>query len=73
MTMGLNQIITCDACGQDLTTTTNSEAYRLALVNQSIPSKGHNLTLVHRFPHLDQDKYFCGIKCLKDWFEMSAP
>ena len=59
--------IKCDQCGRDLSATENCVDYRLALLNQEIPSRGGAVTSMMRYPPLDQDAYFCGTRCLKAW------
>ena len=59
--------ISCDNCKVDLTTTTNSINYRLALVNQRIPCKEGSLTDMMVYPPIQQDAHFCGLGCLKTW------
>jgi hypothetical protein len=65
--MGKSVKIICDNCGRDLTITGNSIDYRLALMNQSIPSRGGAVTDVMVYPPLDSDKYFCGWGCFCEW------
>ena len=59
--------ITCDGCGADLTTTGNSEDWRLALLNQFIPSRGGIVTDMAISPILKSDAYFCSVKCFLGW------
>ena len=59
--------IICDKCGKDLTTTGNSIDYRLALINQSIPSWGGIVTDMMVYPPIETDAYFCGFRCLQEW------
>ena len=59
--------IKCDQCGRDLSATGNCIDYRLALLNQEIPTQGGANTLMMSYPALDQDSYFCGTRCLKAW------
>lgn len=63
--------ITCDGCGKDLTTTGNSVDYRLALVNEAIPSGGGAVTDMMVYPPIERNVHFCGMRCLKAW--LSAP
>lgn len=60
--------ITRDACGADLTTSTNSVDWRLALVNEPIPPAGGNVTAAMKYRVIEGDRYFCGIPCLREWF-----
>jgi hypothetical protein len=59
--------ITCDHCGQDLTTTGNCVDYRIVLKSESIPSRGGVVTLMHLEPDIAEPKHFCGLECLKNW------
>lgn len=61
--------ITCDHCGADLTQTTNCEGYRLHLGNELIPSVGSVVTLLSVERALDEDAYFCGLICLREWMK----
>jgi hypothetical protein len=61
--------ITCDGCGQDLTTTSNSVDYRLALRNEVIPNRGRAVTDIHISPSLEKDAHFCDLICLRRWLE----
>lgn len=67
--MGKNVTVTCDNCNADLTYTYNCIDYRLALMNQHMPSKGGAVTAMLIHPIIDKDAYFCGIKCMKKWIE----
>ena len=59
--------ITCDQCGEDITTTGNCVDYRIVLANQSIPSLGGVVTAMDILPHLKHDYYyFCSTDCLKE-------
>ncbi len=59
--------ITCDTCGQDLTTTGNCVDYRLALVPEHIPSWGGCVTSMHIEPPIERSAHFCGVQCLAKW------
>jgi hypothetical protein len=61
--------VVCDACGRDLTTTSNCEDWRIALINQSIPPMPGIVTSMMIYPKLESDFHFCCWKCLKKWFE----
>jgi len=67
--MPRTETITCDApgCGRDLTSSGNCVDYRLALVNEHVPSRAGAVTLMHKTPSLDRDHYFCGLACLLKW------
>jgi hypothetical protein len=59
--------ITCDTCERDITTTGNSVDYRLAVLSQSIPSRGGIVTDMMIYPVLDRDYYFCSLNCFREW------
>jgi hypothetical protein len=59
--------ITCDRCEADLTTTGNCEDYRLALVNERVPSRGGATTDMIVYPLINVDMHFCGLTCLTEW------
>lgn len=59
--------ITCDECGADLTTTSNCEGYRLALVNERIPPQEGLVTAMAAYPIIENDAYFCCWGCLSAW------
>ena len=61
--------IRCDFCDKDLTTTDNCIAYRLALINERIPSYSDSgvVTSMALYPHLKHDCYFCRWGCLTKW------
>lgn len=62
--------IKCDTCERDLTSTGNCEDYRIALLNQSISSRGGLVTLMALWPALESDMYFCGEFCLLKWAQI---
>jgi hypothetical protein len=57
----------CDQCGRDLTTTGNCVDYRLALLNERLPSRGPVVTSMAIYPPIEADAYFCGVPCLAAW------
>jgi hypothetical protein len=61
--------VTCDQCERNITSTSNCEGWRIALLNERIPSRGGLVTLMSSHPHLDKDCYFCSFKCLFDWIK----
>lgn len=61
------ETITCDACERDLTSTGNGIDWRLALLNQAIPSRPGPVTDLAIRRRIPRDAYFCGIACLKKW------
>jgi hypothetical protein len=63
--------VECDACGEDLSETTNCEAYCLELANRRIPSAGGVVTLMAEYPALKRNFYFCGTSCLLRWMAAS--
>ena len=65
--------VTCDGCGKDLTTTDNSVDYLLALMNQSLPTRGPVVTDLGIRPKIKRDCHFCGIRCLRKWLDEEHP
>lgn len=65
--MARTETVTCDQCGANLTSTGNCEGWRIVLANQRIPSRGSVVTAMAKYPHLNQDYYFCGTRCLSEW------
>lgn len=59
--------ISCDECGEDITTTGNSIDWRLAIINESIPPAGDYVTDMMIYPILNKDMHFCSYRCLKQW------
>jgi hypothetical protein len=59
--------ITCDGCGADLTSTGNCVDYRLALRNESMPTRGGFVTAMGKYPAMDNNAHFCGLACLDLW------
>ena len=54
--MGLLTKVTCDGCGRDLTTRTNSVDYRLVLGSESKPGRGSGVyTDKMIYPPVDRD------------------
>ncbi len=62
--------ILCDNCERDLSSSGNSIDYRIALLNQGIPSRGGFVTDVMLYPHLEHDRYFCGVRCMRKFLEL---
>lgn len=61
--------VKCDNCKRDISTSTNSEDWRLALINQAIPSRSEVVTDMMMSPPLYRDYHFCGLHCLKEWLQ----
>jgi hypothetical protein len=60
--------ITCDGCGRDLTTTSNSVDYRLVLASESKPGYGSGFyTDMMVYPPVDRAHHFCDLACLDHW------
>jgi len=60
--------VTCDGCGNDLSTRTNVEDYRLVLHSESKPGYGSGFyTLMGISPPIDREHHFCGVGCLDHW------
>ena len=56
--------VTCDGCTRDISTTGNSVDWRLALLNQMVPSRGGFVTDMMIYPILvEGDMYFCSLWC----------
>lgn len=61
-------IITCDSCSKDLTTTSNCEDFRIAVVPERVPSAGGVVTLMAiEAPLKGKTHHFCGPACLYRW------
>jgi len=65
--------ITCDGCGRDLTYTGNCEAYRLALSNERIRSRGSIVTSMAAYPAIERTAHFCKLSCLRKWLDEKSP
>jgi len=62
--------VICDGCQRDLTTTGNSEAFRLVLATERIPSRGGIVTDMVAFPTgISRSKHFCDMRCLVAWLK----
>lgn len=61
--------IICDACERDITTSGNSIDWRLALINESIPSRGGFVSDMMIYPAIEKNAYFCGLPCFLDWIK----
>lgn len=60
--------ITCDGCGHDLTTRSNSVDYRLVLAAESKPGYGSGFyTGMMIYPPVDRAHHFCALSCLDHW------
>ncbi len=60
--------ITCDWCGQDLSSTHYMSEYRLELSDVAMGGDGSGFRFATgRHPHLDRTKVFCGQPCLVCW------
>lgn len=59
--------IICAKCGRDLTTTTNSEAYRVKLCSEDIPSECGVVTDMAAYPDYARPVHFCDEYCLRGW------
>jgi hypothetical protein len=57
----------CDTCNRDIQTSGNSIDYRLAVINQRIPSKGGVVTDMWEEPILERDYHFCSLSCFREW------
>lgn len=62
------ETVTCDGCGSDLTTRTNSVDYRLVLAPESKPGHGDGFyTAMMIYPPLERTHHFCRLDCLDLW------
>lgn len=60
--------VTCDGCGADLTTRTNSVDYRLVLASESKPGRGAGFyTDMMKYPPVKRTHHFCTLSCLDHW------
>lgn len=60
--------VTCDGCGNDLTTRTNIVDYRLVLAPEDMPGYGAGAyTAMGKYPAVDRAHHFCGLRCLDQW------
>jgi hypothetical protein len=60
--------VTCDGCGHDLTTRSNSVDYRLVLASESKPGYGAGAyTDMMISSPLEREHHFCGLDCLDHW------
>lgn len=61
--------VLCDSCANDLTITSNSVGWRLALINQNIPSCPGPVNNVMVYPKIERDCHFCALECLTKWLQ----
>ncbi len=69
--MSEQKLVTCDACGNNLTEDTRYPAkYALELqaINVAINTSGSRYA-VHVTPPIDGKKHFCSFVCIKNWME----
>lgn len=59
--------ITCDFCNTNLTETSNSVDYMIALKNERIPTTPGAVTDINIEPKMHKDFDFCGVDCLVQW------
>lgn len=60
--------VTCDGCGADLTTRSNSVDYRLVLASEGKPGHGAGFyTDMMIYPPVDRAHHFCDLSCLDHW------
>ncbi|NGX57232.1 MAG: hypothetical protein K940chlam3_00118 [Chlamydiae bacterium] len=65
--------IICDSCGKDLSESDNSIDWRIALTNERIPSCGGFVTDMYICPGLKKNCHFCGLGCMRKWFDETYP
>jgi hypothetical protein len=58
--------ITCDTYGKDITRSSNSVDWRLAVRNEPVPSAGGFVTDMMIYPVIGRDLHFCSWRCLID-------
>lgn len=62
------ETVTCDGCGADITTRSNSVDYRLVLGSESKPGHGAGFyTAMMISPAIDRAFHFCDLGCLDHW------
>lgn len=59
--------ITCDRCGKDLITTSNSIDYRIRVSAEMMKSYNSVVTSMQHSNPLPDDLHFCGFRCLREW------
>lgn len=65
--------VTCDGCGNDLTSTSNGYDYRLLLANETIhPPAGFSFDMIAH-PAIKENVHFCEIECLRAWLDKTFP
>jgi hypothetical protein len=57
--------VSCNGCGKDLSSTSNSEDYRIVLKSECIPCHGGVVTDMAMYPQIEKPMHFCSIECLK--------
>lgn len=63
-----NEKVTCDGCGADLTTRSNSVDYRLVLSSETKPVYGAGCyTDMMIYPPVERTYHFCLLGCLDHW------
>lgn len=61
--------ITCDGCGNDLTSTDYVPGFRLTLRSECLPFTGHTMACAMVYPPIKEPVHFCTIKCLRLWLD----
>lgn len=59
--------ISCDSCGKDITSTGGIPGFRLHLASEILPMREGPVAAVLVYPDIDNDMYFCDLRCLADW------
>lgn len=69
--MTVTSNVVCDNCQHEISCTTNSVDYRLALKVKALPIKPgiSYVTDMLMYPPIKEDKHFCNLYCLKKWVE----
>lgn len=65
--------VTCDGCGNDISSTGNSIDYRLLLKAEKLPYRSACVTDMMIYPPIERDAHFCGIGCLRVWLDSKTP
>lgn len=64
--------VNCDACGKDITATTNCIDWRIELSCQKLATLGGVVTSMCAEPELKRNHHFCGLNCLLKWVEIKG-
>jgi len=59
----------CDYCNANITNCHHIK-HSLTLSNRSYGGYGENISALYVHPILEEEKHFCGIRCLGDWLRI---